>query len=296
MLKFSGSYVAIATPFNKDFSVDYGRLKELVEFHYESGTTGIVPCGTTGESATLTHEEHKKVVETVVETSGGRLSVLAGSGSNSTDEALDLTIHTRESGADGCLVITPYYNKPTQEGMYRHFSFLADKVGHPMVVYNVPGRTGVNLAAGTLARLSEHPAIVGVKEASGDLAQISQIIKRTAEDFAVFSGDDALTLPILALGGIGVISVAANIIPADLAELVSSYLAGDSARARQLQAEMIDLFQVMFIETNPVPVKEAMNLMGMNVGPVRLPLCELTDSNRDALAGTLVDYGLKLVS
>jgi 4-hydroxy-tetrahydrodipicolinate synthase len=285
---FEGSIVALVTPF-KDGAVDYDRLGELVEYHIEQGTDGILPCGTTGESPTLSHEEHRKVVETVVEKVNRRIPVIAGAGSNSTEEALSLTRHAKDVGADAVLSITPYYNKPTQRGMVKHFTKIANEVHIPMVLYNVPGRTGVNLLPETVAELCNVENIVAVKEASGNMSQICDIISRC--DITVLSGDDSMTFPLLAAGGKGVISVAANVIPRDMAELVSSFRT-DIARSRELHYKYWRLFKDLFIETNPITVKTAMEMMGLLDFRIRLPLCEMSEGNKQTLRSTLSDCGL----
>jgi len=285
---FEGSIVAIVTPF-KNGAVDYDRLGQLAEYHIEQGTDGILPCGTTGESPTLSHEEHRKVVEFVVEKVNRRIPVIAGAGSNSTEEALSLTRYAKDVGADAVLSITPYYNKPTQRGMIKHFTRIATEVDIPIVLYNVPGRTGVNLLPETIAELSKVENIVAVKEASGSMSQICDIISRC--DIIVVSGEDSITFPLLAAGGKGVISVAANIIPKDMAELVSSFKE-DIARSRELHYKYWRLLKDLFIETNPIPVKTAMEMMGLLDFEVRLPLCEMSNDNKQKLRSTLSDCGL----
>ncbi|RKY00944.1 4-hydroxy-tetrahydrodipicolinate synthase [Candidatus Poribacteria bacterium] len=288
---FEGSIVALVTPF-KNGEVDEAKLKELIEFHIENGTHGIVPCGTTGESATLSHEEHERVIDITVETVGGRIPVIAGTGSNSTAEALRLTKHAKEAGADAVLLITPYYNKPTQEGMYRHFMTIADAVDIPMILYNVPSRTGIDLLPETVARLAEHPNIVGIKEATGSLRRASEIIQACGEDFILLSGDDFVTLPMMAVGGRGVISVAANIIPSQLAKMCELAKAGDFAAAREIHNKYFPLFEALFLETNPIPVKTAMRMMGMINGELRLPLCPMSEANEKKLEEVLRRCGL----
>lgn len=273
---FSGSMVALVTPF-KNGKIDEEKVTELIEFHIENGTSAIVPCGTTGESATLSHEEHNYLIELVISTVNKRIKVIAGTGSNSTDEAVKLTQHAYDAGADGALVITPYYNKPTQKGLYYHFKEVAGKVPIPVVLYNVPGRTGVSLHPETIADLSKIDNIVGIKEASGDLEQVTHIA--SVCDIAIISGDDALTFPMLALGGVGVISVAANIIPKRVADMVSAWESGDIETSRKINLELFDLFTGVFIETNPIPVKTAMSLMGMIECDFRLPLCKMKEEN-----------------
>ncbi|MDP8217799.1 MAG: 4-hydroxy-tetrahydrodipicolinate synthase [Candidatus Theseobacter exili] len=285
----SGSLVAIVTPF-KNGAVDEGKLVELVERQIREGTRGIVPCGTTGESATLSREEHEKVIRITVETVNGRVPVLAGTGSNSTDEALLMTKYAKEIGADASLLITPYYNKPTQDGLFKHFELIAKKVDIPIVLYNVPGRTGVNLLPETAAYLSQIDNIIAIKEASGSLDQVSQIIG--SSDLMVISGDDSLTLPMLALGAKGVISVVANIVPGRLAAMLSAWENGNIERARAIHLELFDLMKGMFIETNPIPVKEALKLMGLLNGEFRLPLCRMTEANLEKLKSLLGKYNL----
>jgi len=288
---FSGSYVALVTPF-KNNRVDVEKLEELVEFHVNKGTSGIVPCGTTGESATLSHEEHRLVIETVIKAVNGRVKVIAGTGSNNTTEAIELTRFAKKVKADGCLVITPYYNKPTQNGLYLHFKEISEAVDVPIVMYNVPGRTAVNMLPSTVAKLAKIKNIVGLKEASGDITQVSQIVRDCGEDFDVLSGDDAMTFPILAVGGKGVISVVANIVPEKMANLVEAFNRKDINKARKMHLQMFPLFSAMFYETNPIPVKTAMSLMGMISGEIRLPLCKMSEENLAKLKTTLKEYGL----
>lgn len=285
----SGSIVALVTPF-RNGEVDLGRLKELVEFHIREGTSAISPCGTTGESATLAHEEHEKVISEVVQQARGRIPVIAGTGSNSTSEAIRLTHYAKKVGANAALIITPYYNKPTQEGLYRHYRALAEEIDIPIVVYNVPSRTGVSISPETVARLAEFKNIVAIKEASGSLDQVSDIFRLCK--ITVLSGDDSLTLPILSLGGKGVISVVANIVPRDTAKLVDSFLKGNTSEAARLHHRLFPLCKAMFIETNPIPVKTAMRLLGRLNGELRLPLCEMNKENENKLGRVLKDYGL----
>jgi len=288
---FSGSFVALVTPF-KNNRVDVEKLKELVEFHINKGTSGIVPCGTTGESPTLSHEEHRLVIETVIKAVNGRIKVIAGTGSNNTNEAIELTRFAKKVGADGCLVITPYYNKPTQNGLYLHFKKIAETVDIPVVMYNVPGRTGINMLPSTVAKLSKIKNIIGLKEASGNITQISQIVRECGEEFDVLSGDDAMTFPILAVGGKGVISVAANIAPVEVAGLVETFNKEDINKSRKMHLKMLTLFEAMFYETNPIPVKTSMNLMGMISDEIRLPLCKMSEENLKKLKTTLKEYKL----
>lgn len=283
-MKLEGSFVAIVTPF-KDGKVDEAKLKDLIEMHIENGTSGIVPCGTTGESATLSYEEHNRVIELTIEQVKGRIPVIAGTGSNSTEETIMLTKHAKEAGADAVLLITPYYNKPTQQGLLQHYLKVADTVDIPIVLYNVPGRTAVNLEPETVAKLAEHKNIVAIKEASGNLSQISKIISSC--DITVLSGDDGLTLPILSLGGKGVISVAANIVPQEMTELVSSFLKGNIEKARTIHFRLFPLFKTLFIETNPIPIKTAMEMIGMINGQLRLPLVSMKEENKVKLRKVL---------
>jgi 4-hydroxy-tetrahydrodipicolinate synthase len=288
---FKGSMVAIVTPF-KNGKVDEKALGDLIEFHIKNGTDVIVPCGTTGESATLSHEEHHRVVEFTVKTVNKRIPVIAGAGSNSTSETLELTGYARKAGADGVLLITPYYNKPTQEGLFRHFSTIADSTDLPIVLYNVPGRTSVNMLPATVARLREKKNIVGIKEATGDMKQVSEVLRLCGRDFDVISGDDFTTLPLLALGGVGAISVTANIAPADCAALFDAYFAGKLDTALKLHYKLEPLHGPLFIETNPIPVKTSLALMGKINEEFRLPLCPMADANKEKLKKALKDYGL----
>ena len=289
---FRGSIVAIVTPF-RNGEVDEERLRELVEYHIGNGTHGIVPCGTTGESATLSYEEHKRVVRIVVDQVKGRVPVIAGSGSNSTAEALELTRFAKEAGADAALVITPYYNKPPQEGLYGHYSYLAKEVDFPMVIYNVPSRTGVDILPQTIARLAELPQIVGVKEATGSVRRTTEILSLVdKENFCVLSGDDFIVYPLLCVGGKGVISVVANVVPRMMADLVEAFEARDHARARELHYRLQPLCEAMFYETNPIPVKTALAEMGLIAEEIRMPLCPMSPGNRERLRKVLLDMGL----
>ncbi len=266
-----GAMTALVTPF-KGNKVDYGQLKKNVKFQIEQGIDGVVPVGTTGESPTLSHDEHRKVIEETVKVVAGKVKVIAGTGSNSTAEALELTKHAKQVGADAALMVNPYYNKPTQEGLYRHFMTIADKVALPIVLYNIPGRTGITMAPSTVAKLAKHKNIVAIKEATGSLDMASEIASLC--DITILSGDDSLTLPLMSVGGKGVISVLSNIIPAKVKALTVAGLAGDYQGARKLHIELFPLFKGMFIETNPIPIKAAMALMGNDTGELRLPLCE----------------------
>ncbi len=290
---FSGSIVALVTPF-RNGKVDYPTLEKLIEWHIKEGTDALLPCGTTGESATLTHQEHKEVIKFVVERARGRCKVIAGTGSNSTQEALKLTAFSKEVGADGALLITPYYNKPTQKGLYLHYEKIAREVDIPIVLYNVPSRTGINIAPETVRDLSAIPNIVAIKEASGNLDQISKII--ASSTLTVLSGDDSLTFPIMALGGKGVVSVAANIVPRKVKEMVHLFLKGDIESSRKLHYQLYPLFKVLFIETNPIPVKTALGMMGMLEPELRLPLCPLKEENKEVLKEVLHKLEIPLTS
>jgi 4-hydroxy-tetrahydrodipicolinate synthase len=283
---FHGAITAIVTPF-RNGRLDGPALRKLVEFQIRNGISGIVPCGTTGESATLSYDEHERVIDLVLETADGRVPVIAGTGSNNTKEAVLLTRYARKAGADAALLITPYYNKPTQRGLVAHFTEVAGASDIPILLYNVPGRTGVNMTAETVARLAEVKNIVGVKEASGNLAQICDILKMTPRTFCVLSGDDGLYFPMLALGAKGVISVASNVVPKEMADLYDAFALGQVARARELHFRLWPLLQALFIETNPVPVKTALAMMGKVREEFRLPLCGMSGTNRKALSKVL---------
>jgi 4-hydroxy-tetrahydrodipicolinate synthase len=289
---FQGAMVAIVTPF-KDGQVDESSLRQLIEFQIASGTHGIVPCGTTGESPTLSFEEHERVIEITVEQVNRRVPVIAGTGSNNTEEAIRLTRHAKSVGADGALMICPYYNKPTQEGLYRHYKTVAEKVDIPIIMYNIPGRTAVNMEPSTIARLAKIDNIVGIKEASGSMRQITDIIALCDESFTVVSGEDYLTYPLLCVGGKGVISVVSNVAPGDMAELCNLSLKGDFAAARRLYYQLLPLCHALFYETNPAPVKAALFMMQKIASEeVRLPLAPMSESNRERLRGDLQAYGL----
>jgi 4-hydroxy-tetrahydrodipicolinate synthase len=289
---FHGAITAIVTPF-RNGRLDGPALRRLVEFQIRNGISGIVPCGTTGESATLSYEEHERVIDLVLETADGRVPVIAGTGSNNTKEAVLLTRYAKKAGANAALLITPYYNKPTQRGLVAHFAEVAGACDIPILLYNVPGRTGVNMTAETVARLAEVKNIVGVKEASGNLAQICDILQMTPRTFCVLSGDDGLYFPMLALGAKGVISVASNVVPKEMADLYDAFALGQVARAREIHFRLWPLLQALFIETNPVPVKTALAMMGKVREEFRLPLCGMSDGNRKAL--TKVLSSLKLL-
>jgi 4-hydroxy-tetrahydrodipicolinate synthase len=288
---FKGSIVAIVTPF-KNGGVDEEKLRELVEFQISSGTDAIVPCGTTGEASTLDNEEHDRVIRIVVEQVNKRVPVIAGTGSNFTNEAIELTGHARKIGADGALLVTPYYNKPSQEGLYRHYKAVAEAVALPQILYNVPGRTGVNLRPETVARLAEISNIVAIKEASGSLQQVSEVLALCGDKLDVLSGDDFITFPMMACGAKGVISVVANIMPKEVAALVDAFFAGNWEEARKLHLQLLKISNAMFIESNPVPVKTAVALMGKCSDEVRLPLAPLSMGNKAKLAAIMKEYNL----
>jgi len=282
----------MVTPFDDEDKVDEDGLRENVKSQIKGGIHGLVPVGTTGECATLSYEEHERVVEVTIDAAKGKVPVMAGTGSNSTTEAIMLTKHAKEAGADGALLVVPYYNKPTQRGLYEHYKKIAETVDIPQVIYNIPSRTGRNMEPETMAKLAKLENVVGVKEASGDLDQVKRIVELTGKDFSVISGDDSLTLEIMALGGVGVISVASNLVPGKVAEMVDSYQSGDVETAKRINDELAPLFEVLFIETNPGPAKMAMNWMGMAAGKPRLPLVELEPENQEKLRKVLVDMGL----
>ena len=286
---FQGAYTALITPFQRDGSVDYGKLRELVEFQIAGGIDGLVPVGTTGESPTLEVEEHLEVIRVVAETAARRIKVVAGTGANSTAEAVDLTRRVRDFGVDGTLQVTPYYNKPTPAGLVRHFTAVAD-LGLPVILYNVPGRSACEIGIPTIAELARHPQVVAVKEAGGSVDRVSRI--RAACDLNILSGDDPLTLPMMSVGACGVISVASNVVPRAVADLVHAAAAGRWDEARRLHFKYYNLFTDMFIETNPIPVKAAAEMIGLGPAVYRLPLCEMAPANRDKLRATLQQCGV----
>jgi 4-hydroxy-tetrahydrodipicolinate synthase len=289
---FRGAFVAIVTPFI-DGQVDEQGLVDLIEFHIANGTHGIVPCGTTGESATMSHEEHHRVVALTVKTVSGRVPVLAGSGSNSTSEAIDLTGHAKRAGADGVLMVSPYYNKPSQEGIYLHYKAVAEAVDIPIILYNVPSRTSSNILPQTVARLAQIEGIAGIKEATGDLSQVSEVIRLCPDDFAVLSGDDFTSMPTVLVGGTGVISVTSNVAPKDMAQMMDAALAGDLGMAKQMHYKLFPLMKAMFYDTNPVPAKKTLELMGkIKSGTPRLPLAPINDEILPRLKAAIADYGL----
>lgn len=286
-MTFSGSYVALITPFHADGSVHFEKLRELALWHLAQGTDGIVVLGTTGESSTMSHEEDDEVARCVIETVNGKIPVICGAGSNSTQTQLEKSRRYHDMGADGLLLITPYYNKTNDEGMYRHFAAVADAVDTPIILYNVPGRTGCSISPACCARLAQHPNVAGIKEASGSISYAAQIARLVNEDFCMLSGNDDMIVPMMSLGASGVISVWANICPKPCHELVAAFQAGDVARARQIQLEYLPLINALFCEVNPIPVKEAMNQLGMDVGGYRLPLCEISAAGRETVRRAL---------
>ncbi len=289
---FSGAIVAIVTPF-KDDKVDEAGLRDLIEFQIANGTHGIVPCGTTGESPTLSHDEHARVIDITVEQTGKRVPVIAGTGSNNTGEAISLTSHAKKAGADAALMISPYYNKPTQEGIYQHFEKVAKAVDIPIILYNIPGRTASNIEPATIERLSRIDNIIGVKEASGSMKQVTDIISLCGDDFTVVSGEDYLTFPLLCVGGKGVISVVSNVAPRDMADLCNMFFEGKFLEARRLYYRLLPLLHGLFVETNPAPVKAALAMMKkIESEEVRLPLVTMSASNKERLRKTLEDQGL----
>jgi len=288
---FEGVLTALVTPF-RDGDLDEEALRDLIERQIEAGVDGLVPCGSTGESATLSHKEHEIVVEITVQAARGRVPVVAGTGSNDTAAAIEFTRHAKRAGADGALLISPYYNKPTQQGIVEHYAAVACAAQLPLLVYNIPGRTGSNILPATMARLADIEHVVGVKEACGDLAQITALIARCPDNFDVLSGDDALTLPMLSIGARGVISTSSNVAPVQMCELVRAFRAGDAARARTIHYQLLPLFDALFCETNPIPVKTALHLMGA-IGPeIRLPLTPIEECNRERVHVVLKELGL----
>lgn len=288
---FEGSIVAIVTPF-KNGRVDEKALNDLIEWHMSEGTDAIVPCGTTGESSTLDYDEHYRVIEITVNVVKGRAPVIAGTGANSTDETVMMTEKAKKLGADGALLVTPYYNKPTQEGLYRHYKKVAEEVDIPIVLYNVPGRTGINMLPQTVARLAEIKNIVGIKEATGDMKQVSEIIHLCGDKITVISGDDFTTLTLLALGGKGAISVSANVAPRDASDMFRAWEKGNIEEARRLHFRLEPLNRAMFIETNPLPAKTALSMMGKIQEEFRLPLCAMSDANKEKLKKILINQGV----
>ena len=289
---FSGSMVAIVTPFNADGSFDEESYRQLIEFQIENGTDVIVPCGTTGESATLDHDEHERVIKVCIEQVAGRVPVIAGTGSNSTAEAISLSKHAKQMGADGVLLVSPYYNKPSQEGLFQHYKALAEAVTLPQVLYNVPGRTGMNMEAGTTIRLAEFSNIVAIKEASGNVTQSGEILAAAGDKIDILSGDDFLTLPLMAIGAKGIISVSANVIPKEVKAMVAAIDSGDWNKAKEMHLNLLKFHNTMFIESNPVPVKTALSLMGKMRADVRLPLVDMRQETLARLKSVMQEYTL----
>jgi 4-hydroxy-tetrahydrodipicolinate synthase len=283
---FSGTFTALVTPFRNDV-VDVEALEGMVEFQVQHGVSGLVPCGTTGETPAMSEAEDRVVVETVVRVAAGRVPVVAGTGSNSTDMAIKYTRMAQEAGADGSLQVAPYYNKPTQEGLYRHFATIAESTDLPLILYNIPGRTSVTISAETMARLAEIPNIVGVKDSTLSMNMISDVISLCGDEFDVLSGDDPMTLPLISLGGVGVISVASNVAPGAVSDMVKALLEGDWDRGRELHYELLPLFRALFIETNPIPVKTAASLLGLCSDEMRLPLIPMSGENLRVLQETM---------
>ena len=290
---FEGSGVALVTPF-KDGKVNYEKMGDLIEWHIENKTDAIIVCGTTGESATMTDKERKSTIKFVVDKVNKRIPVIAGSGSNNTAYSIELSKYCQEVGADGLLIVTPYYNKATQGGLIKHYTAIADSVDLPIILYNVPGRTGVNITPATVEKLSKIENIVAIKEASGNISQVAEIARLCGADFAIYSGNDDQIVPILSLGGIGVISVLANVLPKETHDIVEKYLSGDVEESRKLQLRLNELVNSLFIEVNPIPVKAAMNLMGMEAGELRLPLTDISEQNLEVLRKNMINAGIKL--
>lgn len=288
---FEGIYTALITPFRQG-EIDEEALRAHVERQIEAGIDGLVPCGSTGESATLSHVEHRQVVEIVIDAAAGRVPVIAGTGSNSTREAIEFTAHARDAGAEGALLLSPYYNKPTQEGIYAHYATIAEETGLPLIVYNIPGRTSSNIEAATIGRLARLPGIVGVKEASGNIDQMAHIIAMSPPDFTVLSGDDCMALPLLSIGGKGVISTTSNIAPRRVMEIVTRFQAGDIAGAQKVHYELLPLFDALFCETNPIPIKAACSALGWCDTEIRLPLTQIDDANLERLKVVMKDLGI----
>ncbi len=289
---FKGSGVAIVTPFTED-GIDFDKLEKLLNWHVSEGTDAIIICGTTGESATMSLEEKQEAIKFTVEKINGRIPVIAGTGSNCTKSTIELSVYAEKVGADGLLLVSPYYNKTTQAGLIKHFTMVADSTDLPIILYNVPGRTGLNIQANTVYELSKHKNIKAVKEASGDIAQVAEIARLVPEDFYIYSGNDDSIVPLMSLGGHGVISVVANILPKDTHDMVQAYLDGDVKKACKLQLDMKALIDALFIEVNPIPVREAMNHLGMDVGDCRMPLVPMGEDNKKVLVNEIEAYGLK---
>ena len=289
---FRGAGVALVTPMNSDSSVNYDELEKLIEFQIKNGTDAIISCGTTGESATLSSQERNNLIEFTVKKVGGRIPVIAGTGCNNTKQALENSLSAEKLGVDGLLIVTPYYNKTSQSGLIKHYEYIADRVKTPIILYNVPSRTGVSIKPQTYLKLSKHENIVAVKEASGDISSLAETISLCKDNLAVYSGNDDQTVPILSLGGIGVISVFSNICPKECHEMVQSYFDGDTEKSKEIQLKYLKLMNAMFCDVNPIPVKEALNLMGFNTGRCRMPLDILSESNYEKLKEILKEYSL----
>ena len=292
MLRIQGSIVAIVTPFHQDGSVNFSKLGELVDWQIQNGTDGIVALGTTGESATMTDEEDDAVCEYVIKRVNGRIPVIVGSGSNCTASMLEKSLRYQAMGAQGLLIIAPYYNKTNEEGMYRHFATVVDAVDIPCILYNVPGRTGCSISEGVVKRLAGHPNVMGIKEASGNMSYACKIARYLGPEFAMYSGNDDITVPILSIGGSGIISVLANILPQQTHDMVMAYLSGDTAAATAAQLRYLELINSLFLEVNPIPVKAALNMMGWEVGPCRMPLYEMSQGAAQRLRAALEEAGL----
>jgi 4-hydroxy-tetrahydrodipicolinate synthase len=296
MVRFEGCITAMVTPFDKSMEVDYQELRQNVRFQIDNGVSGLVPLGTTGESPTIRDEERERIISAVIEESNGRVPVIVGTGTNSTEKTIKHTRHAKDLGADAVLIVSPYYNKPTQEGLYQHFKAVNDAVDIPVIIYNIQGRTGINIETSTLLRISALTNIAGVKEASGSIAQMMDVLAQLPENFVVLSGDDNMTLPLMALGGKGVISVVSNLMPRMVSDMVGFASRGDLESARRLHYKLMPIFKGIFIETNPIPIKTAMNLASMQVGGLRLPLCAMLPQNVDRLRNILRGYEvLKLI-
>lgn len=291
-MKLRGCYVALVTPFNDDNTINEAGLRANIRFLIKNGVSGVVPCGTTGESATLSWEEHNRVVDIALDEAQGKVTIISGAGSNNTKESIEAARHAKENGSDAILCITPYYNKPTQEGLYQHYRAISESVDIQVVLYNVPGRTGVNLLPETVERLCAFKNIVAVKEASGNLLQISEIHRRCGDRITILSGDDALTLPILACGGVGVISVVGNILPAKMSSMITAFLNGNMKEALKLHEELLPVSNAMMMETNPIPVKTAMNYLKFSAGIFRLPLVSMNDDNKQHLISVIKEYNV----
>lgn len=289
---FTGAGVAIVTPMNADGSINYEELKRLLDFQIEGGTDAIISCGTTGESATMSHQEHEDVLKFTIDYVAGRVPVIAGTGSNETSIAARLSEHAQKAGADGLLIVTPYYNKTSQRGLVAHYNYIADRVDLPIILYNVPSRTGLNIKPETYKELSKHPNIVATKEANGDISSVAQTISLCGDDLAVYSGNDDQITPLMSLGGKGVISVLSNVAPKPTHDIVASFLQGDVERSRELQLKYLPLINALFSDVNPIPVKEALNMMGFNCGNCRLPLYPMTDAAKENLKNQLAAFGL----